>query len=92
MALSADDKTRFLETLRDDPEFLQQVRQHVLTADLLELPERFASTVTSFIEAQMDANARFDEHFAGVDQHLARHDERLETGPESPGWGEGFRQ
>lgn len=81
MTLSAADRTRFLEALRDDPEFLQQVRQHVLTADLLELPERFAtfaSTVTSFMERQHETNARVDEHLARVDERLDRIDTRLQ--------------
>ena len=43
MTLNAADKTRFLQALDDDPEFLQQVRQRLLSADLLELPERFAA-------------------------------------------------
>ena len=80
MTLSADDKTRFLEALRNDHEFLQQVRQRVLTTDLLELPERFAafaSMVTSFIEAQREINARVDRHLGRVDAHLARVDEHL---------------
>ena len=52
MALNAADKTRFLQALDEDPEFLQQVRQRLLSAALLELPERFAafaSHVTGFI-------------------------------------------
>ena len=81
MTLSADDKTRFLEALRNDPELLQQVRQRVLTTDLLELPERsaaFTSMVTSFIEAQREINARADAHLARVDEHLGRVDTRLQ--------------
>ena len=45
MALSATEKTRFLEALRGDPDFLQQVRQHVLIADLIALPEQFGNFV-----------------------------------------------
>ncbi len=73
MTLNAADKTRFLEALRDDPEFLQQVRQHVLVADLLELPERFAvfaSTATAFMEQQREINTRVDERFDGIDRRL----------------------
>ena len=81
MTLSANDKTRFLEALRNDPEFLQQVRQQVLTADLLELPERLAtlaSTVTSFIERQQETNARVDEHLGRIDGRLDKMDGRLD--------------
>ena len=45
MALSATDKSRFLQALSDDPDFLQQVRQHVLIADLIALPEQFGNFV-----------------------------------------------
>ncbi len=73
MTLNAADKTRFLEALRDDPEFLQQVRQHVLVADLLELPERFAafaSTVTAFMEQQREINASVDQRLAALESTL----------------------
>ena len=81
MTLSTTDKTRFLQALRDDPEFLQQVRQHVLIADLFELPERFAafaSMVTAFIEQQQETNARVDAHLARVDARLDGTDARFD--------------
>ena len=59
MTLNAADKTRFLQALDDDPEFLQQVRQRLLSADLLELPERFAAFanhVNGFIAEQRQIN------------------------------------
>ena len=71
MTLNAADKTRFLQALDDDPEFLQQVRRRLLNADLLELPERFAAFanhVNGFIAEtqvsmaeQRETNARFDQ-------------------------------
>ena len=75
MTLNATDKTRFLQALSDDPEFLQQVRRHVLAADLLELPERFAvfeSKVTAFIERQEEFNARQAEFNARQEETNAR--------------------
>ena len=70
MTLNAADKTRFLQALDDDPEFLQQVRQRLLSADLLELPERFAAFANhvngfiaetqGFIAEQRQINERFD--------------------------------
>lgn len=45
MTLSAADKTRFLRALSNDPDFLQQVRQHVLTPDLIVLPKQFGNFV-----------------------------------------------
>ncbi|MCE2499237.1 MAG: hypothetical protein J4G13_00035 [Dehalococcoidia bacterium] len=55
--------TRSLEARRGDlVESLQQGRPHVLTVNLLELPARFASAAMLFIQAEMAANAGFDEH------------------------------
>jgi len=60
MTLSAADQTRFLQALGDDPEFLHRVRQRILTADLLELPERFAEHATAT-----------NQHFARLEAALA---------------------
>ena len=60
MTLSAADQSRFLQALGDDPEFLQRVRQRILTADLLELPERFAEHA-----------AASNQHFARLEAALA---------------------
>ncbi len=60
MTLSAADQTRFLQALGDDPEFLQRVRQRILTSDLLELPERFAEHV-----------AATNQHFTRLEATLA---------------------
>ena len=78
MSLNAADKTRFLQALDDDPEFLQQVRQRLLSADLLELPERFAAFANhvsgfiaetqGFIAEQRQINEEqreFNEHVSG---------------------------
>ena len=67
MTLNAADKTRFLQALDDDPEFLQQVRLRLLSADLLELPERFAvfvNHVNGFIAEQREHNANFNGFIA----------------------------
>ena len=80
MTLSGAEKTRFLEALRDDPEFLHQVRQYLLTAELIELPERFAafaSTVTSFMERQQGTNAEVATRLDGIDTRLHGIDTRL---------------
>ena len=53
----------------------------MLTADLLELPERvatLASTVGSFIEYQRETNARIDEHLGRIDERLNRVDQHLD--------------
>ena len=73
MTLNAADKTRFLQALDDDPEFLRQVRQRLLSADLLELPERFAAFanhVNGFIAEQQQFNAEQREFNARFDQFI----------------------
>ena len=84
MTLNTADKTRFLQALDDDPEFLQQVRQRLLSADLLELPERFAAFANhvsgfiaetqGFIAEQRQVNARFDGFIAEQRETNARFD------------------
>ncbi len=67
MTLSAADKTRFLEALRGDPDFLQQVRQHLLIADLIALPEQFRNFVRLT-----------DERFSRLEEILAQFAERTD--------------
>jgi hypothetical protein len=60
MALSSDERERFLASLRTDPAFRDEIRREVLTTELLRLPERFAAFVEemhAFVEA---TNRRFD--------------------------------
>ena len=45
MALSSDERDRFLTILRSDAAFREEVRREVLSAELLELPQRFAAFV-----------------------------------------------
>jgi len=62
--MSQQDKVRLLQALQDDPEFLAQVRSLVLSAELVQLPERFAqftAHVTAFIQRQEEFNARQEE-------------------------------
>jgi hypothetical protein len=54
VALSPEEKERFLRALEEDDEFLRRVRARVLTPELLRLPEEFAAFVAevrAFIEA-----------------------------------------
>ena len=46
MTMSQQDKERFLGTLQEDPVFLAEVRSLVLSAELVQLPERFAQFAT----------------------------------------------
>ena len=82
MALSSEDKERFLSYLRADQGFREEVRREVLTAELLSLPERFAALVDEVhaltgsvdaVTAQVDAlTAQVDALAAQVDALAAR--------------------
>ena len=75
MTMSQHDKARLLQALQDDPEFLAQVRSLVLSAELVQLPERFAqfaAHVTDFIRRQEEFNARQEETNARVEERLQR--------------------
>ena len=75
MTMSQQDKARLLQALQDDPEFLAQVRSLVLSAELVQLPERFAqfaTYVTDFIQRQEEFNARQEETNARVEERLQR--------------------
>ena len=66
--MSPTERARFLQALRDDPEFRNEVRSQLLGKELLELPERFAQFadyVNGFIEEQRAFNARTD---AGIEE------------------------
>ena len=66
--MSPAERARFLQALQDDPEFRAEVRNQLLSRELLELPERFAqfaeyvnafiTRVNAFIEEQQGINAR----------------------------------
>ena len=61
MTMSQQDKERLLQTLHEDPVFLAEVRSLILSAELVQLPERFAefaAHVTGFIERQEQFNAQ----------------------------------
>ena len=77
MTMSQQDKERLLRTLRDDPEFLAEVRSLILPTELVQLPERFAqfaTNVTGFIERQEEFNARQEEFNARQVEFNARTD------------------
>lgn len=78
MTMSQQDKERLLQALQDDPEFLAQVRNLVLSAELVQLPERFAqfaAHVTAFIERQEEFNARQEEFNADFRAFIQRQEE-----------------
>ena len=74
-AMSPAERARFLQALQDDPEFRAEVRNQLLSRELLELPERFAQFaeyVNAFIDEQRGINARFDGFIARQDAFNAR--------------------
>ncbi len=62
--MNAGERARFLQTLREDPDFRDEVRSLLLGEELLQLPERFAqfaAYVNDFIEEQKTFNAKVDK-------------------------------
>ena len=81
METSMATQEEFLRLLDRDPEFRQQVRRYILSAELIELPEHFAafvSSVNEFITEQRETNARQREVNTRVEGRLDRIDERLD--------------
>ena len=81
METSMATQEEFLRLLDRDPEFRQQVRRYILSAELIELPEHFAafvSSVNEFITEQRETNARQREFNTRVDERLDRIDRRLD--------------
>ncbi|MCY4556840.1 MAG: hypothetical protein OXF79_10775 [Chloroflexi bacterium] len=63
-AMNAVERARFLQALREDPDFRDEVRSLLLGDELLQLPERFAefaAYVHDFIEEQKTFNAGVTE-------------------------------
>ena len=78
MALSTATQEEFLRLLDQDVEFRQQIRQYILSAELLELPEMFASfanRVNEFIVRQEQVNAEQGETNARVNEFITEHRE-----------------
>ena len=56
------EKRRLLQMLREDPDFLTEVRSLILPEELVQLPQKFAEFATQvmdFIQRQEELNARF---------------------------------
>lgn len=69
MAVSTATQEEFLRLLDENAEFRQQVRQRILSQELIELPERFAvfaSRVDEFITEQRAINARVEKRLQGI--------------------------
>ena len=79
--MSASERARFLQALREDHEFRNAVRSELLSKELLELPERFAQFadyVNTFIEEQRAFNARTDASIEEQRAFNARTDASIE--------------
>lgn len=82
MALETDLQAEFLHLLEQDAGFRGEVRRRLLTAELLELPERFAAfaaRVDGFIDAQQTVNTRVDERLDGIDKRFDGIDRRFDS-------------
>ncbi len=69
MAVLTATQEEFLRLLDENAEFRQQVRQRILSQELIELPERFAvfaSRVDEFITEQRTTNARVEKRLQGI--------------------------
>ena len=85
MTLSTATQEEFLRALDRDPEFRQRVRQRVLSAELIEMPERLAeltqqvaaiaSDLSEFKARQAEFNARQEEFNAEQRERNAGQDE-----------------
>jgi len=74
-------REEFLDLLERDGAFREAVRRQLLTAELIELPERFAAfaeRVDEFMVEQQAINARVDARFDAVDARFDRMDARFD--------------
>ena len=77
-AMNAAERTRFLQALREDPAFRDEVRGLLLGDELLQLPERFAqfaAYVNDFIEEQKKSNEeqkKFNEEQRAINRRVER--------------------
>ena len=77
-AMNAAERTRFLQALREDPVFRDEVRGLLLGDELLQLPERFAqfaAYVNDFIEEQKKSNEeqkKFNEEQRAINRRVER--------------------
>ena len=69
MAMDTEIRRAFMKALDEDDEFRQEVRQRLLSRELLELPEKFAAFsayVHDFIAEQRETNAELKSDVAGL--------------------------
>ena len=81
-AMNAGERARFLQALRDDPDFRDEVRSLLLGDELLQLPERFAqfaAYVNDFIEEQKAFNAKVDKFIERQEATNAAVQSRLQS-------------
>ena len=74
-AMNSAERARFLQALRDDPDFRDEVRNLLLGDELLQLPERFAKLaayVNDFIDEQRAFNRRVERDLGILKGNAAR--------------------
>ena len=66
--MSADDRARFLQALKENAEFRDEVRRQLLSDELLELPDKFAQ----FAEYVNEFMVRTEKFMAATTEFIAR--------------------
>ena len=89
MALETTGRREFLRLLEQDADFRTEVRRQLLTAELIELPERLAAFAARVDQRFEAVDARFDgidqrfeavdARFDGIDHRFDRMDTRLQA-------------
>ncbi len=73
--------TDLIQLLEENEEFRQAVRHHVLTDELIQLPERFAKFAADQLRFNQQVNQRFDgmdQRLDGMDQRFDKMDQRFD--------------
>ena len=73
MTLNEREKRRLLQTLREDPDFLAEVRSLILPDELVQLPQKFAEFATQvmdFIQRQEETNQSVEDRLRRITNDL----------------------
>ncbi len=75
-----------LQALREHPEWLEELRTLILTADLIELPKKFDKFVKERFEPLEEKVAKIQEDVEAVKQTTARTEKRVEVLEKDVAW------
>ena len=71
MALETTGRTEFLRLLEQDADFRTEVRRRLLTAELIELPERFAAFAAR-VDSRLDRIDKFIDEQQGINTRVGK--------------------